>query len=74
MAQWKPRLKCLKAIGYGQVIKCDFFFTVYYLLTNNLAIWMMPMEPSAYGPDPRSGEIDITEVRCKLIFDIFKLS
>lgn len=29
------------------------------------AIWMVPKEPSAYGPNPRSGEIDITEVRSK---------
>ena len=63
MEQSKSRLRCQKAIGFGQVYTK--FDNIYIFLIKNysssfIAIWMLPTR-SVYGGWPKSGEIDIVE-------------
>ena len=62
----KSELKCQKEIGFGQVnVECSLLVIYrnnHTLHLFNSAIWMLPTD-SVYGDWPRSGEIDIVEIK-----------
>ena len=72
-ARSRYALKCPAAIGFGLVyilfVYFPFFFFFLFIFLRlfifchqNEAMWMMPTE-NRFGPWPRSGEIDIVEIR-----------